>query len=95
VRRARRPAPRRTPRRVLLLALVAPLAACNGDNGPAGPEGDRRLVAVAAGEAHSCALRASGEAYCWGLDDHGQLGASATATCPFGGTKTPTRAHPP
>ncbi len=32
------------------------------------------LIQVTAGYAHTCALRADGRAFCWGANDHGQLG---------------------
>jgi alpha-tubulin suppressor-like RCC1 family protein len=43
-------------------------------------------TAVAAGASHSCALGRDGQAWCWGLNDHGQTGgrrlAAATAPAP-------------
>ena len=32
----------------------------------------------AAGLSHSCAITASGAAYCWGANDSGQLGSRVT-----------------
>ncbi len=48
---------------------------------PAAPSGK-----IAAGGMHTCALGASGEAYCWGGNDRGQLGTGETERRP-----TPTR----
>jgi alpha-tubulin suppressor-like RCC1 family protein len=36
------------------------------------------FVAVRAGEAHACGVTPSGDIYCWGLNDHGQLGDGTT-----------------
>lgn len=35
---------------------------------------DSLFASVTIGDGHSCALTASGQAYCWGENDHGQLG---------------------
>jgi len=35
---------------------------------------DLRFIAISAGEFHTCAVTADGEAWCWGRDDLGQLG---------------------
>ena len=35
-------------------------------------------VRLAAGPAHACAIRESGELYCWGNNDHGQIGDLTT-----------------
>lgn len=37
-------------------------------------------ASVYAGEAHTCALDDQGQAWCWGLNDHGQLGDGTTDT---------------
>jgi len=39
-----------------------------------------RVSAVAVGGGHTCALNASGSAYCWGANDFGQLGTGATTS---------------
>jgi alpha-tubulin suppressor-like RCC1 family protein len=37
------------------------------------------IVQVAAGERRTCALDAGGGVWCWGCNDHGQLGSGSTA----------------
>jgi alpha-tubulin suppressor-like RCC1 family protein len=49
------------------------------------PDGER-FVAVSLGDLHSCALSASGRAYCWGRSTDGQLGAGTEPiACPIAG----------
>jgi alpha-tubulin suppressor-like RCC1 family protein len=60
-----------------ILPLLALAAACDGD--PSGIDPEDRPVSLAAGEAHSCAVTGSGAAYCWGLNDRGQLGDGTSA----------------
>ena len=38
------------------------------------PTGGVALVSLAVGDNHTCGLTASGAAWCWGTNDHGQLG---------------------
>lgn len=60
--------------------------------------GEKAFVQVAGGAYHVCGLTAQGVAYCWGLDDYGQLGDGgiptnspspvAVDTTPIAGEKT-------
>jgi alpha-tubulin suppressor-like RCC1 family protein len=36
-------------------------------------------VAITAGNSHSCGITGDGAAYCWGRNDHGQLGDGTVA----------------
>lgn len=38
--------------------------------------GGLKMIAISASEAHSCALANDGKAWCWGVNDNGQLGVS-------------------
>lgn len=63
------------------LLACALLAGCNTDSTLGTPS--TTPVALAAGGGHSCALLRSGEVYCWGSNEFGQIGAgSAAATVP-------------
>jgi alpha-tubulin suppressor-like RCC1 family protein len=42
--------------------------------GPVAVAGGLRFTAIAVGDHHTCALATDGAAYCWGLNDRGQLG---------------------
>ena len=39
----------------------------------------RNWASVSVGRGHTCARRTNGRLFCWGLDDHGQLGNGGTA----------------
>ena len=54
---------------------------------PTAVVGNLHFASIAAGGLHSCALSATGEAYCWGANDWGQLGAPSTENC--GGVGAP------
>ena len=40
----------------------------------------RTLTSISAAQGHACAVDSSGKAYCWGLNDRGQLGNNSTTT---------------
>src|SRR5215207_1601147 len=68
------------------LAAVEPLAPPEPPP-PTGPPANapplvKASNAVLAGGEHSCLLTTSGDAYCWGSNDHGQIGAPGRATSP-------------
>jgi alpha-tubulin suppressor-like RCC1 family protein len=46
--------------------------------------GDLRFASVSAGGSHACGLTPDGEAYCWGSNEWGQLGAPTSETCSAG-----------
>jgi Alpha-tubulin suppressor and related RCC1 domain-containing proteins len=40
------------------------------------------FTSISAGSSHTCGVSSAGDVYCWGLNDHGQLGVSSTGeTC--------------
>jgi alpha-tubulin suppressor-like RCC1 family protein len=81
-----------------LLALVVGLGGCGGGGG-SGTESSgvaqpvlvaelASVTAVATGWAYSCAVDLSGQAWCWGANDYGQLGCN-DGSGPFAGHTAP------
>src|SRR5204863_6375006 len=63
------------------LACAALAAACQHESasGPTDtPTVGETFVALSSGYSHSCGLNASGTAFCWGLDDFGELGVGGS-----------------
>ena len=51
-----------------------------GRTAPVAVSGGRTYTALVAGRAHTCGLATGGTAYCWGGNDHGQLGDGTSGT---------------
>jgi alpha-tubulin suppressor-like RCC1 family protein len=70
-------------RRTLAASLTV-LAACgsNDSTGPAQTEDLGNVAMISAGGAHTCALRTDGSAFCWGRNDHRQLGDGTASDHP-------------
>ena len=57
---------------------------CSGEPCSAAPvavSGQLTFTALSVGYFHACGLTSSGDTYCWGDNDGGQLGAASTETC--------------
>lgn len=61
---------------------IAPTANYNGTPQFVQVGGNLRFQAISAGRAHTCAIALSGDAYCWGANPSGQLGATSSESCP-------------
>jgi alpha-tubulin suppressor-like RCC1 family protein len=71
---------------VALLAAVAPLRA----QGTSAFDPNRvQMVALVAGGGFTCGLEAYGQAWCWGTNQLGQLGAESPDTCRYAETERP------
>jgi hypothetical protein len=51
------------------------------ENRPAPVVTAQRFASIGLGNWHSCMLDTTGEAWCWGSNEYGQLGAASTALC--------------
>jgi alpha-tubulin suppressor-like RCC1 family protein len=61
-----------------------------GSRGDAGAPGDsRRVVSVAVGDDHNCALTGDGRVRCWGVNSFGQLGIGSDDELYVGDDETP------
>src|SRR5688572_11533703 len=71
----------RSIRGVLLASAGLMLLSCKSDStGPGEHETALTFVRMSAGANFSCGLTENGTAYCWGLNDKGQLGDGTTST---------------
>lgn len=57
-------------------------------------EGSRDFRSITVGSRHACALNGAGQAFCWGVGTHGQLGAEAPEQCPEQATTIPCSTTP-
>src|SRR5205823_838495 len=48
---------------------------------PRAVDGAPQLQAISAGRGHTCGLSLDGDAYCWGSNASGELGAASFETC--------------
>src|SRR5690349_21147033 len=73
----------------LLVTILLILGGIFGVASPASAQAftDSDWKSISVGGSHACGIDTSGALYCWGSDDHGQLGNSAT----FNSKTTPNR----
>jgi len=73
-------------------ALCPPQVPCGGagpsyaEPAPVAVATPVRFAQIGLGQSHSCMLTATGEAWCWGSNEYGQLGAATTQRCNDGMT---------
>ncbi|HEY4129376.1 MAG TPA: hypothetical protein VGM50_02070 [Gemmatimonadaceae bacterium] len=91
-----------TLRATALLAGAVLVVSCNDTSAPVlrypllDEVGTSDWQTVSAGAAHTCALKTDGTAYCWGSNQYGQLGSTATDTiCAIAADTTYTCANRP
>ena len=81
------------PCRWTLLTLLLSVAGCDGsdDGGPGGSSQEvatspvsvssgLSFISISAGNDHSCAIETGGQTYCWGSNEDGKLGTTASLT---------------